>query len=94
MLSAPKDFPKCGNYLPEVSNPPVYYQENTHSISLENGSNPHHPSYDIMTTTDSSLPSKHSSKPKPSKGKSSASFNLPNFLALVIIMVNFITFMT
>lgn len=82
MLPPPKDFPKCGNYQPEVAKPPVHYEEKPHSISLANGSsNPHNPPYDVMTTN---APHKHSTK-RPGKGKSSSSTLIPNLGVMALI---------
>jgi len=71
MLSPPKDFPKCGNYIPEVAHPPIHTKVDRPLISLDNGSNPH-PPYGLMTTTLSAPSTKHNGSTKPPKGKGSA----------------------
>jgi len=51
ILKAPADFPKCGDYLPPVAEPPIMSAKRENSIALQNGSDPHQPHYDIMSST-------------------------------------------
>lgn len=54
MLTAPEGFPKCGNYIPPVANPPIrVLQKPKTIIPLTNETNPHHPQYKVngMSTT-------------------------------------------
>lgn len=63
MPTPPENFPKCGNYIPPVANPPIRMYEKPKSIiPLTNGSNPHHPQYKVHGNV------KPSKSPKPGAG--------------------------
>ena len=52
MPKAPNNFPKCGNYMPPVSNEPMYTVEHPQRIiPLGNGSTPKQPPYSIVQPT-------------------------------------------
>jgi len=101
MLKAPEGFPKCGNYIPPVANPPIYVHEKPQSIvPLQNGTNPLHPPYEVMSTASSPIEntvpaesvSKSTKKPKPLKGKGSAGSFSPWANTLIIsIFISYIS---
>ncbi|ODN01041.1 L-ascorbate oxidase, partial [Orchesella cincta] len=96
MLAAPEDFPKCGNYIPPVANPPIRMYEKPKSIvPLKNGTNPHHPQYNVNGMTTSRKPTSHSHNAgrKPGKknaGEKTASVG-PSMLCFVLFLSTFFT---
>jgi len=96
MLPAPEDFPKCGNYIPPVANPPIRVYEKPKSIvPLKNGTNPHHPQYNVngLTTTSKSTSHSQGTGRKPSKknaGSRIASVS-PSILSIIVFFCTYFT---